>query len=147
MESSADHQERAAFHLGRADLLFMAGDPAHALEAAELAFAEREVMGITQEYCKQSFVTAVEAALALGDLGKAEELLAVVKALPPGSSPQFLQAQSFRFRARLAAREATRTNQNDASRGRRDSSVNWRCRSTSESHSLSTPSGSPHRDA
>ena len=104
MESSADHQERAAFHLGRADLLLMAGDPAHALEAAELAFAERELMGITQEYSKQSFVTAVEAALALGDLAKAEELLAVVKALPPGSSPQFLQAQSSRFQAQLAAR-------------------------------------------
>jgi tetratricopeptide (TPR) repeat protein len=104
MESSADHQERAAFHLGRADLLLMAGDPAHALEAAELAFAERESMGITQEYSKQSFVTAVEAALALGDLAKAEELLAVVKALPPGSSPQFLQAQSSRFQAQLAAR-------------------------------------------
>ncbi len=103
MESSADHQERAAFHLGRADLLLMAGDPAHALEAAELAFAERESMGITQEYSKQSFVTAVEAALALGDLAKAEELLAVVKALPPGSSPQFLQAQSSRFQAQLAA--------------------------------------------
>ena len=104
MESSADRQERAAFHVGRADLLLMAGDPVHALEAAEQAFAQREAMGITQEYAKQSFVTAVEAALALGDLDKANELLAVVEALPPGSSPQFLQAQSSRFRARLAAR-------------------------------------------
>ena len=77
----------------------------HALEAAELAFAERESMGITQEYSKQSFVTAVEAALALGDLDKAEELLAVVEAIPAGSSPQFLQAQSSRFRAQLAARQ------------------------------------------
>ncbi len=105
MESSADHQERAAFYLGRADLLLMAGDPAQALEAAELAFAEHESMGITQEYSKQSFVTAVEAALALGDLDKAKELLAVVEAIPAGSSPQFLQAQSSRFRARVAARQ------------------------------------------
>jgi class 3 adenylate cyclase/tetratricopeptide (TPR) repeat protein len=103
MESSADHQERAAFLLGRADLLLVLGDPAKALEAAELAFAERETMGITQEYSKQSFVTAVDAALELGDLGKAEELLAVVEALPSGSSSRFLQAQSARFRARLAA--------------------------------------------
>ncbi|MDP9232319.1 MAG: AAA family ATPase [Actinomycetota bacterium] len=102
MESSADHQERAAFHLGRADLFLMAGDPVHALEAAELAFAEREAMGITQEYSKQSFVTAVEAALALGDLGKAEELLGAVESLPLGRRPQFLRAQCSRFRARLA---------------------------------------------
>jgi class 3 adenylate cyclase/tetratricopeptide (TPR) repeat protein len=104
LESSADHQERAAFHLGRGNILLMSGDPARALEAAELAFEERKTMGITAEYVKQSFVTAVEAALELGDLGKAEELLAVVEALPPGSSSQFLQAQSARFRARLAAR-------------------------------------------
>ena len=105
MESSADHQERSAFHLGRANLLGFAGDQAHALEAAELAFAERGTMGITQEYIKQSFVTAVEAAVELGDSGKADELLAVVDALPSGSSPQFLQAHSARFRAQLAARQ------------------------------------------
>jgi hypothetical protein len=61
-------------------------------------------MGITQEYAKQAFVTAVEAALALDEIDKAEELLAVVEALPGGSSSQFLQAQTSRFRARLAAR-------------------------------------------
>ncbi len=104
MESSADHQERAAFHQARADLLLMAGDPVQALEAAELAFAERETMGFTQEYSKQSFVTAVQAALELDDLDRAEELLSVVEALPPGSSSQFLQAQSARFRAQLSAR-------------------------------------------
>ena len=94
----------------------MAGDPVHALEAAERAFAEREAMGITQEYSKQSFVTAVEAALELGDLGKVEELLAVVEALPPGKLPQFLQAQSRRFRAQLAARRGEADEANGASR-------------------------------
>jgi tetratricopeptide (TPR) repeat protein len=47
---------------------------------------------------------AVEAALALDEVSRAEELLAVVDALPLGISPQFLQAHSARFRARLAAR-------------------------------------------
>lgn len=103
MESSADHQERAAFHLARADILLTAGDPAHALEAAELAFAERETMGFSQEYTKQAFVTAVSAALTLGDVDRAEELLAVVEALPPGSSTQFLQAHCDRFRAHVSA--------------------------------------------
>ena len=106
MESSADHQEQAAFHLARADLLLMAGDPAGALEAAERAFAERETMGFTQEYSKQAFVTAVWAALELGDVDRAEELLSVVEALPPGRSTQFLQAHCERFRAHVSARRA-----------------------------------------
>jgi class 3 adenylate cyclase/tetratricopeptide (TPR) repeat protein len=105
MESSADLQERASFHLGRANLLLMAGDAVQALEAAELAFTQRETMGITQEYGKQSFVTALEAALELNDLGKVEEMLVIVEALPPGRSSQFLQAQTSRFRAHLAARQ------------------------------------------
>ena len=113
MESSADHQERAAFHLGRADLLLMAGDPAHALEAAELAFAERESMGITQEYSKQSFVTAVEAALALGDLAKAEELLAVVRRCRPGARPSSCR------RSLLASRHSSPPGRGDAEEAER----------------------------
>ncbi len=104
MESSADVQERASYNLGRANLLLMAGDAAGALEAARMAFTARETMGITQEYAKQSFVTAVEAALTLGETDQAETLLGIVESLPPGSSSQFLRAQSTRFRARLAAR-------------------------------------------
>ena len=105
MESSADHQERAAFHLGRADLLLTAGDPTGALAAAERALAERETMGFSQEYTKQAFVTAVSAALELGDVDRAEELLSVVEALPPGRSTQFLQAHCERFRAHVSARQ------------------------------------------
>ena len=104
MDTSADMQERASYHLGRATILLISEDPANALEAAEAAFEQRGAMGITQEYAKQSFVTAVEAALALGEIDKAEELLAVVEALPRGSSSQFLQAQASRFRALLSAR-------------------------------------------
>jgi class 3 adenylate cyclase/tetratricopeptide (TPR) repeat protein len=104
MESSADVQERDSFHLGRANLLLMSGDAARALEAAELALESRESMGTTQEYGKQGFVTAVEAALELNDLGKVEELVSAVEALPPGSSSQFFQAQVSRFRAHLSGR-------------------------------------------
>jgi hypothetical protein len=97
-------QERASYHLGRATILLISGDAVHALEAAQIAFDQRGAMGITQEYAKQAFVTAVEAALALDEIDKAEELLGVVEALPRGSSSQFLQAQAARFRALLSAR-------------------------------------------
>jgi hypothetical protein len=59
-------------------------------------------MGFTQEYVKEGLVTALEAALELGDTARAEGLLALVDALPAASLPQFLEAQRLRFRARLA---------------------------------------------
>ena len=65
---------------------------------------ERATMGVASEAIKEAFVVAMEAALELGDLDKAGELLAIVDGLPPGRSPQFLPAQSARFRAQLAAR-------------------------------------------
>jgi tetratricopeptide (TPR) repeat protein len=84
----------------------MTGDAARALEAAELAFAERDTMGYSQEYTKQAFVTGTGAALQLGDLAKAEELLSIVEGRPPGKTTQFLQAQCDRFRGQIAARES-----------------------------------------
>jgi hypothetical protein len=51
---------------------------------------------------KQGLVEAVEAALALGELAKVEELLALVEAVPSGTRPPFLDAQAKRFRARLS---------------------------------------------
>jgi hypothetical protein len=59
-------------------------------------------MGVTIEYVKEAFVVAVEAALRLDDVAKAEQLVAMVEGLPPGRYPQFLRAQAARFRARLA---------------------------------------------
>ena len=104
METSADVQERASYYVGQANVSRMAGDAVRALAAAEIAFEARETIGITHEAVKQSFVTAVEAALELEELDKAEELLALAESLPPGSSSQFLQAQSSRFRAQLSGR-------------------------------------------
>jgi class 3 adenylate cyclase/tetratricopeptide (TPR) repeat protein len=104
METSADLQERQSFHVGRATLLLMGGHAAEAVEAAEIALQARENMGMTQENAKEAFVTGVEAALQQDDLGKVEELLAIVEALPPGHSTQFLQAHVSRFRAHLAGR-------------------------------------------
>jgi tetratricopeptide (TPR) repeat protein len=102
LENSADQQERAAYDCATANLLLVRGSAAAALAGAEEAFAVRALLGISTEPVKEAFVTAVEAALELGDLAKADELLAVVERLPVGRLPQFLRAHAYRFRARIA---------------------------------------------
>ena len=102
LKSSADVQERGTYQLSTARLLLAQGNVAEALRVGETALRTGEPLGITQEFAKEAYVVAVEAALELGDLDKAAELVAAVEALPPGRSAQFLQAHSLRFRARLA---------------------------------------------
>jgi tetratricopeptide (TPR) repeat protein len=104
LEASADVQERAQVHLAEAALLLAEGQYAEALRNAEASLETRHATGIAYEAAKEAFVVAVEAALALDDVSRAEELLAVVDTLPPGQSPQFLEAHSHRFHARLAVR-------------------------------------------
>ena len=103
-EHSADVQERTAYGFAKAQILLAERDFAGALKAAEAVFAERKALGVSEDAIKESFVLAVAAALELGRLDRAEELLAVVEELPPGVRTQFLDAQVARFRARLAAR-------------------------------------------
>jgi class 3 adenylate cyclase/predicted ATPase len=101
--ASADLQERSQHHFAEAAVLLSRGDPAAALATAEEAFAGREAMGITFEPVKEAFLVMVEAALATGDLAKADKLLAGIEALEPGRYPQFLRAHVSRFRARLGS--------------------------------------------
>jgi tetratricopeptide (TPR) repeat protein len=102
LKTSADVQEQAGYTCGKSSLLLARGDRAAALELAQAAFGVRDAMGISSEFVKEAFAIAVQAALELGDLDKAEELIASIDALPPGRHPQFLRAQSDRFKARLA---------------------------------------------
>jgi len=104
LETSADVQERAAFLSGRSIFLLAQGNPAEALGAARAALGERAGLGVTQEYLKEAFVAAVEAAFELEDLAAVEEELAAVQGLPAGRRSQFLEAHLLRFRARLAGR-------------------------------------------
>jgi class 3 adenylate cyclase/tetratricopeptide (TPR) repeat protein len=104
LETSADLQEQAQVHFAQATLLLAEGKYADALRRAEASLATRDAVNISYEAVKESFVVAVEAAFALDDVSRAEELLTLVDTLPPGGSPRFLQAHSARFRARLAAR-------------------------------------------
>ena len=102
-QSSSDMQERTSHDLGKSRLLLARGDPEGALTLAETVLAFTPELGYGQENVKESFVAAVEATLELNDLEKAEELLRRVDELPPGHFPQFMKAQSMRFRGRIAA--------------------------------------------
>ena len=101
-EFSGDAQERNSHGSGKSCLLLARGDAGDALRVAESVLETASEVGFAQEYVKESFVVALEAALGLGDLDKARELLELIDGLLPGQLPHFLQAQSLRFRARLA---------------------------------------------
>jgi class 3 adenylate cyclase/tetratricopeptide (TPR) repeat protein len=104
LEHSADVQERCYYGFATAQLLLAQGDRARALQVGESVFAERDTIGIVLDAIKESFALAVEAALELNRLDKADELLMAVERIPPGVRPQFLNAHVARFRAQLAAR-------------------------------------------
>jgi len=78
---------------------------AEALELAEQTFQMHTFTGIGVQDVKLAFLHAVEAALALGNRAKAEELLAVVEEVPVGLQPPFIVALCHRFRARLAGED------------------------------------------
>jgi hypothetical protein len=103
LEASADQQEQGQVHFWKATLLLAEGRYDEALRNAEIALETRHANGIAYEAVKESWVVAVEAALRMDDLARAQELFAIVEALPPAASPRFLRAHSWRFRARLAS--------------------------------------------
>src|SRR5262249_17749197 len=90
---ATDVHERSTYNRARAMVLFAGGEATEALDAAEAAFNSREVQGM-HVFVQLGFVTAGEAALALGDTERVESLLAVVRALRPGETPRLLRAQS-----------------------------------------------------
>ena len=105
-ETSDDLQERASYFTARAVVLRAEGDAAGALEAAERGLSFHEILGFRTEVVKEAFVEALEAALELGDLGKAETLMTIVDRAPRGRRPRYLEAHTLRFRARLSAARA-----------------------------------------
>jgi tetratricopeptide (TPR) repeat protein len=100
---SADQQDRSAYLAAQAVVLGAQGRHAEALLAAGSALAAGEPLGPDSQGIKVGLVAGVEAALALGDLDRAEELVAVVERLRPGQRRPYLDAQVSRFRAHLAA--------------------------------------------
>jgi class 3 adenylate cyclase/predicted ATPase len=93
----------AGFAACEARLLRAQNRPAEALAAAERGLSHRYELGIANREIKLSLVEALEAALELDDLSKADELLALIDTLQPGQLTPSLQAQRHRFHARLDA--------------------------------------------
>jgi predicted ATPase/class 3 adenylate cyclase len=101
LPAAADVQSQGAYASATAAVRLAEGDPAAALESGEHAFAGRGVVGIAAQDVKIGLLHALEASLALGRHDRADELLAIVEALPVGLRPPFLDAIAHRFRALL----------------------------------------------
>jgi len=103
LRDSDNPQNRAGYAGVEARLLRAHGQPAESLAAAERALATLGELAITDPYVKTAWVEACEAALALPDLDKADQVLAIPETLDPGQLTPLLHAHSLRLRARLDA--------------------------------------------
>jgi class 3 adenylate cyclase/tetratricopeptide (TPR) repeat protein len=96
-------QARGTYAVVEARLLRAQGETKQALTAAERAIGTLGEIAISSTEIKLGLAEAVEAALILSDLDKAEDLLSIPESLEPGELTPFLQAHSARLRARLDA--------------------------------------------
>jgi class 3 adenylate cyclase/tetratricopeptide (TPR) repeat protein len=94
---------KANFLAMEARVLRAQARPGDALAAAERGLELNRELSFMSTPMKLSLVEALEAAMALGNLEKAEELLASVESLHPGALTPSLRAHRARFRARLNA--------------------------------------------
>ena len=88
--------------IAEARLLFSEQRLDEALVAAERATLAARDLGTTSLWFKLALGTALDTALALGNVVKAREFLATLDSLRPGELTPLLKAQQARFRARLA---------------------------------------------
>jgi tetratricopeptide (TPR) repeat protein len=98
-------QDFANFKAMEAHVLIAEGRPREALSAAEEVISVREDTAGGLAMLGGGYMIALEAAFALGDDAKVDELLAIVEHLPPGGVNPFLRATGARFTARRAARD------------------------------------------
>jgi class 3 adenylate cyclase/tetratricopeptide (TPR) repeat protein len=106
LEKSTDLQDQTCFFGSRSALRRAEGKLREALADADATIEAGRALGVNQQAVKQAIVEGVEAALALGESDKVEELLAHVESVPPGSRPLYLDAHAKRVRARLERDEA-----------------------------------------
>jgi class 3 adenylate cyclase/tetratricopeptide (TPR) repeat protein len=103
LADSADVQEQAAWLGSSAAVLHAEGRDAEAVAAAERTIALTPTLGVDGQDAKMGYMWGLEAALALGDRDKVEELVAKIESIPPGLRPPSMAAYAHRVRARLAA--------------------------------------------
>jgi tetratricopeptide (TPR) repeat protein len=101
LDGSTDLQELSSYLGCRASLHAAEGRLREALADGQAAVDAGRITGMSGQAVKHGIVEAIEAALALGESGAAEELLARIESVPPGTRPPYLDAQAKRFRARI----------------------------------------------
>jgi tetratricopeptide (TPR) repeat protein len=102
LEDSTDLQDLGCYFSATAVLSRAEGRHDDALAAGVRTLDAAPVFGLSFQSVKHGLVDAVEAALALGNSEKAEELLAIVERLPPGQKPPYLDAHAKRIRSRMS---------------------------------------------
>jgi class 3 adenylate cyclase/tetratricopeptide (TPR) repeat protein len=101
--SETSQDSRLGNALARARILREDGELAEAVSEVERALGIGVGIGPTHSSVKRLIVEGVEAALEMGDVGKAEELLGIVQRARPGQVTPFLRAHAARQSARVAA--------------------------------------------
>jgi class 3 adenylate cyclase/tetratricopeptide (TPR) repeat protein len=104
--ATVDVQERSMRAAATAALRRAEGELREALNAGEAAVRAAQTLSHDHQAVKQGLVEAVEAAFALGEPQAADDLLALVDAVPRGVRSPYLDAQVRRFRARSTGDEA-----------------------------------------
>ena len=101
-EISAGWESRVQYGNVKAQVLLLRGQPAEALSAVNPVLGIRDELGLglSNRHVKSALVTAAEAALTLGDLARAEDVLEVTRSARPGQLTPWLRAQLARLRAR-----------------------------------------------
>ena len=100
----AEPQSVALVASQQATVALADGRPADALGAAEEGLRARDTLGLASQHVTGSLAAALEAAAALGDEPKLDELLGLIEAEAPGRLTHALRALGARFAALRAAR-------------------------------------------
>jgi class 3 adenylate cyclase/tetratricopeptide (TPR) repeat protein len=100
IQTSADVQEVTEWACGAATLRLAEDDPKESLRFAELAMEGREALSFGHSCVKEALATGLEAALALEDQDKVDEILGLVRSDPIARRTLFYQAHVSRIEAR-----------------------------------------------
>ena len=102
LDGSTDIQDQSTRAAGKASLLRAEGRLQDALEAGLASLDAADVLSPTFQGVKHGVIDALEAALALGESAKAEELFAFVDGIPLASRSRYMDAHVQRLRARTS---------------------------------------------
>jgi len=102
LDGSSDVQDQSTYGAVRAMLFRAEGRLAEALETGARTIESVGVLGPTFQGIKHGVLDAIEAALALGERARADELFAFVDGLSPAERSPYLVAEVARIRARVS---------------------------------------------